>query len=123
MKKLLLSLSSNTKLITKKIPHRKYLITIGFLITALLFSVYFYQKIKLENSWLWDRLHEKLGPHKGYDPKSHHNQCFNIPSGLERPVMVNREDEIKATDLVWNEDFKKLPAAAQKLMKRSTLRH
>jgi hypothetical protein len=33
-------------------------------------------------------------------------------------VFVNREDEIKATDLVWGEDFKKLPVAAKKLIRK-----
>ena len=105
--------------ITKKTPQRKYLIIIGLLITALFFSAYFYQDVKLENRLLWERLHEKLGSHLGYNPKSHHNACFNIPSGSERPVFVNREDEIKATDLVWSSsDFKKLPVAAKKLIRK-----
>ena len=116
MKKILSLFLENIKSLIAKIIQRKYLVIIGALILSLIFSIYYYQKVKLENSWLWDRLHEKLGPHLGYNPKSHNNSCFNIPSGSERPVMINREDEIKATDLVWNEDFKKLPAAARKLI-------
>jgi hypothetical protein len=104
--------------ITKKTPQRKYLIIIGLLIAALFSSAYFYREVKLENGWLWDRLNEKLGPHLGYNAKSHNNSCFNIPSGSERPVFVNREDEIKATDLVWREDFKKLPVAAKNLIRK-----
>ena len=118
MKKLQSSLNINIKSLTKKTPQRKYLIIIGALIVALLTSAYFYREVKLENGWLWDRLHEKLGPHLGYNPKSHNNSCFNIPSGSVRPVFVNREDEIKATDLVWKEDFTKLPAAAKKLIRK-----
>jgi len=118
MKKLLSSLSRNIRLLTKKTPQRKYLIIIGLLITCLFFSAYFYQDVKLENRLLWERLHEKLGPHLGYNPKSHNKSCFNIPSGSVRPVFVNREDEIKATDLVWGEDYKKLPVAAKKLIRK-----
>ena len=45
--------------------------------------------------------------------------CFHIPrNSSERPVFVNREDEIKATDLVWGEDYKKLPVAAKKLIRK-----
>ena len=45
--------------------------------------------------------------------------CFHIPrNSSERPVFVNREDEIKATDLVWGEDFTKLPIAAKKLIRK-----
>jgi hypothetical protein len=119
MKKLLSSLSKNIRPLTKKTPQRKYLIIIGALIAVLAFSAYFYREVKLENSWLWVKLNEKLGPHKGYDPKSHNNPCFNIPSGYERPVFVNREDEIKATDLVWSSsDFQNLPVAAKKLIRK-----
>ena len=119
MKKLLLLLSKNIKSLLKKTPQRKYLIIIGLLITTLFFSAYFYQDVKLENRLLWERLHEKLGPHLGYNPKSHNKSCFNIPSGSERPVFVNREDEIKATDLQWSaSDFQKLPDAAKKLIRK-----
>ncbi len=118
MKKLLSSLSKNIRPLTKKTPQRKYLIIIGALIAVLAFSAYFYREVKLENDWLWGKLHEKLGFHLGYNPKSHNNSCFNIPSGSVRPVFVNREDEIKATDLVWREDYKKLPVAAKKLIRK-----
>ena len=118
MKKILSLFLKNIKSLIVKIIQRKYLVIIGALILSLTFSTYYYQKVKLENSWLWDRLHEKLGPHKGYDPKSHNNECLHIPSGSQRPVMVNREDEIKATDLVWTEDFTKLPTAAKKLIRK-----
>jgi hypothetical protein len=50
--------------------------------------------------------------------KTKPKDCFYIPSGSVRPVFVNREDEIKATDLVWREDFTKLPAAAKKLIRK-----
>jgi hypothetical protein len=50
--------------------------------------------------------------------KTKPKDCFHIPSGSVRPVFVNREDEIKATDLVWHEDFTKLPAAAKKLIRK-----
>jgi hypothetical protein len=118
VKKLLSSLSQNIKSLTRKTLQRKYQIIIGGLIAALSFSAYFYQEVKLENDWLWGKLHEKLGPHLGYNPKSHTNSCFNIPSGSERPVFVNREDEIKATDLLWREDYKKLPVEAKKLIRK-----
>ena len=115
MKKLLSSASKTIKFLTKKHPQRKYLIIIGVLIAALFFSAYSYQKVKSLNS----SLIEKLGtPHKGYDPKSHHNACLNIPIRYERPKFVNREDEIKATDLVWSEDYTKLPVAAKKLIRK-----
>ena len=52
MKKLLLLLSKNIKSLSKKTPQRKYLIIIGLLITALFFSAYFYQDVKLENRLL-----------------------------------------------------------------------
>lgn len=118
MKKLQSSLSKYIKSLIKKTPQRKYLIIVGFLVAALFLSTYFYRAVKLENVLLWEMLHEKLGPHKGYDPKSHNNLCFSIPSGSERPKFVNREDEIKATDLVWREDFTKLPAGAKKLIRK-----
>lgn len=118
MKKILSLFLKNIKSLIVKIIQRKYLVIIGALILSLTFSTYYYQKVKLENSWLWDRLHEKLGPHVGYNSKSHNKSCFNIPSGSVRPVFVNREDEIKATDLVWGEDYKKLPVAAKKLIRK-----
>lgn len=118
MHKLLSLLFNNSKLLAKKTSHKNYLIIIVILTISLFFSIYSFREVKLENSWLWNRLHEKLGPHLGYNPKSHHNPCFNIPSGSVRPVFVNREDEIKATDLVWGEDYKKLPVAAKKLIRK-----
>ena len=118
MKKLLSSLTKNISLLKKKTPHRNYLIFIGFLILTLFLVTYSYREAKLENLWLWEKLHEKLRPHISYDPKSHYNACFNMPSGSERPVFVNREDEIKATDLVWREDFKKLPVEVKKLIRK-----
>ena len=111
MKKLLSSL-------TKKTPQRKYVVIIGILVISLFALAYSYQEVKLFNDFLLEKLDEKLGPHKGFNPKSHNNPCFNIPSGPERPVFVNREDEIKATDLVWREDFTKLPVAAKKLIRK-----
>ena len=114
MKKLLSSLSRNIRLLTKKTPQRKYLVIIGALIAALFFLAYSYQEVKLFNDFLVEKLDEKLGPHK----VTKRNDCFNIPSGAERPVFVNREDEIKATDLVWREDYKKLPVAAKKLIRK-----
>ena len=116
MKKLLSSLSSKIKFITRKTPQRKYLIIIGLFLIVIFVLFQSYQREKLVNTYLIEELNKKLGPHKGYDPKSHNNECFHIPSSSQRPVLVNREDEIKATDLVWNEDFKKLPAAARKLI-------
>ncbi len=118
MKKLLSTLSKNIRLLTKRTPQRKYLIIIGILVISLFSLAYSYQEVKLFNDFLVEKLDEKLGPHKGFDPKSHNNPCFNIPSGPERPVFVNREDEIKATDLVWREDFTKLPVAAKKLIRK-----
>ena len=51
--------------------------------------------------------------------KTKPKDCFHIPrNSSERPVFVNREDEIKATDLVWGEDFTKLPIAAKKLIRK-----
>jgi hypothetical protein len=114
MKKLLSSLSRNIRLLTKKTPQRKYLVIIGALIAALFFLAYSYQEVKLFNDFLVEKLDEKLGPHK----VTKRNDCFNIPSGAERPAFVNREDEIKATDLVWREDYKKLPVAAKKLIRK-----
>jgi hypothetical protein len=114
MKKLLSLLSKNVKLLTKKTPQRKYLIIIGALVIALFSLAYSYQEVKLFNDFLVEKLDEKLGPHK----VTKRNDCFNIPSGTERPVFVNREDEIKATDLVWREDYKKLPVAAKKLIRK-----
>ena len=114
MKKLLSSLSKNVKLLTKKTPQRKYLIIIGALVIALFALAYSYQEVKLFNDFLVEKLDEKLGPHK----VTKRNDCFNIPSGAERPVFVNREDEIKATDLIWREDFTKLPIAAKKLIRK-----
>ena len=118
MKKLLSSLTQNIKSLAKKTPQRKYLFFIGILVIALVALTYSYQREKLFNSFLIEKLNEKLAPHKGYDPKSHNNLCFSIPSGSERPKFVNREDEIKATDLVWREDFKKLPVEAKKLIRK-----
>jgi hypothetical protein len=114
MKKLLSSLSKKVSELTKKIPQRKYLIIIGALVIALFALAYSYQDVKLFNDFLVEKLDEKLGPHK----VTKRNDCFNIPSGPERPVFINREDEIKATDLVWTEDFKKLPVAAKKLIRK-----
>ena len=114
MKKLLSSLSRNIRLLTKKTPQREYLVIIGALIAALFFLAYSYQEVKLFNDFLVEKLDEKLGPHK----VTKRNDCFNIPSGAERPAFVNREDEIKATDLVWREDYKKLPVAAKKLIRK-----
>ena len=114
MKKLLSSLSQNIKSLTKKTPQRKYLIIIGALVIALFALAYSYQEVKLFNDFLVEKLDEKLGPHK----VTKRNDCFNIPSGAERPAFVNREDEIKATDLVWREDYKKLPVAAKKLIRK-----
>ncbi len=114
MKKLLSSLSKKVSELTKKTPQRKYLIIIGALVIALFALAYSYQDVKLFNDFLVEKLDEKLGPHK----VTKRNDCFNIPSGAERPVFVNREDEIKATDLVWTEDFKKLPVAAKKLIRK-----
>ena len=114
MKKLLSSLSKNVSSLTKKTPQRKYLIIIGALVIALFALAYLYQEVKLFNDFLVEKLDEKLGPHK----VTKRNDCFNIPSGAQRPVFVNREDEIKATDLVWAEDFKKLPVAAKKLIRK-----
>jgi hypothetical protein len=114
MKKLLSSLTMNIRLLTKKTPQRKYLIIIGALVIALLALAYSYQEVKLFNDFLIEKLDEKLGPHK----VTKRNDCFNIPSGAERPAFVNREDEIKATDLVWGEDYKKLPVAAKKLIRK-----
>jgi hypothetical protein len=114
MKKLLSSLSRNIRLLTKKTPQRKYLIIIGALVIALFSLAYSYQEVKLFNDFLVEKLNEKLGPHK----VTKRNNCFNIPSGAERPAFVNREDEIKATDLVWGEDYKKLPVAAKKLIRK-----
>ena len=118
MKQLLSSLSQNIKSLTKKTPQRKYLVIIGILVISLFALAYSYKEVKLFNDFLVEKLDEKLGPHKGFDPKSHNNPCFNIPSGSVRPVFVNREDEIKATDLVWGEDYKKLPVAAKKLIRK-----
>ena len=118
MKQLLSSLSQNIKSLTKKTPQRKYLVIIGILVISLFALAYSYQEVKLFNDFLVVKVDEKLGPHKGFDPKSHNNPCFNIPSGSVRPVFVNREDEIKATDLVWGEDYKKLPVAAKKLIRK-----
>ena len=118
MKQLLSSLSQNIKSLTKKTPQRKYLVIIVILVISLFALAYSYQEVKLFNDFLVEKLDEKLGPHKGFDPKSHNNPCFNIPSGSVRPVFVNREDEIKATDLVWGEDYKKLPVAAKKLIRK-----
>lgn len=117
MNKFLLLISKNIKSLIKKASHKKYLTIIGLLVTALFLSAYFYREVKLENDWLRGRLLEKLGPHIGYIPRTH-NECLHIPSGSERPKFVNREDEIKATDLVWSEDFTKLPAAAKKLIRK-----
>ena len=117
MKKLLSSLSKSIRLVTKKTPQRKYLIIIGLFLIVIFVLFHSYQREKLVNTYLIEELNKKLGPHKGYDPKSHDNECLHIPSGSQRPVMVNREDEIKATDLVWKEDFTKLPAAAKKLIR------
>ena len=114
MKKLLSPLSRNIRLLTKKTPQRKYLVIIGALIAVLFFLAYSYQEVKLFNDFLVEKLDEKLGPHK----VTKRNDCFNIPSGAERPAFVNREDEIKATDLVWREDFTKLPIAAKKLIRK-----
>ena len=114
MKKLLSSLSRNIRLLTKQTPQRKYLVIIGALVIALFTLAYSYQEVKLFNDFLVGKLDEKLGPHK----VTKRNDCFNIPSGTERPVFVNREDEIKATDLVWREDYKKLPVAAKKLIRK-----
>ena len=114
IKKLLSSLSKSIRLVTKKTPQRKYLIIIGALVIALFSLAYSYQEVKLFNDFLVERLDEKLGPHK----VTKRNDCFNIPSGAERPAFVNREDEIKATDLVWREDFTKLPIAAKKLIRK-----
>jgi len=114
MKKLISSLSRNIRLLTKKTPQRKYLIIIGALVIALFSLAYSYQEVKLFNDFLVEKLNEKLGPHK----VTKRNDCSNIPSGAERPVFVNREDEIKATDLVWREDFTKLPIAAKKLIRK-----
>ena len=114
MKKLLSSLSRNIRLLTKKTPQRKYLIIIGALVIALFSLAYSYQEVKLFNDFLVEKLDEKLGPHK----VTKRNDCFHIPSGPERPLFVNREDEIKATDLVWTEDFTKLPVAAKKLIRK-----
>ena len=114
MKKLLLLLSKNIKYLAKKTPQRKYLIIIGALVIALFSLAYSYQEVKLFNDFLVEKLDEKLGPHK----VTKRNDCFNIPSGAERPAFVNREDEIKATDLVWREDYKKLPVAAKKLIRK-----
>ena len=114
MKKLLSSLSRNIRLLTKKTPQRKYLIIIGALVIALFALAYSYQEVKLFNDFLVEKLDEKLGPHK----VTKRNDCFNIPSGADRPAFVNREDEIKATDLVWGEDYKKLPVAAKKLIRK-----
>jgi hypothetical protein len=114
MKKLLSSLSRNIRLLTKKTPQRKYLIIIGALVIALFSLAYSYQEVKLFNDFLVEKLDEKLGPHK----VTKRNDCFNISSGAERPAFVNREDEIKATDLVWREDFTKLPIAAKKLIRK-----
>ncbi len=114
MKKLLSSLSKKVSSLTKKTPQRKYLIIIGALVIALFTLAYSYQEVKLFNDFLVEKLDEKLGPHK----VTKRNDCFNIPSSAERPVFVNREDEIKATDLVWREDFKKLPVAAKKLIRK-----
>ena len=114
MKQLLSSLSQNIKSLTKKTPQRKYLIIIGALVIALFALAYSYQEVKLFNDFLVEKLDEKLGPHK----VTKRNDCFNIPSGAERPAFVNREDEIKATDLVWREDFTKLPIAAKKLIRK-----
>lgn len=114
MKKLLSSLSRNIRLLTKKTPQRKYLIIIGALVIALFALAYLYQEVKLFNDFLVEKLDEKLGPHK----VTKRNDCFHIPSGAERPVFVNREDEIKATDLVWTEEFNKLPVAAKKLIRK-----
>ena len=122
MKKLLSTLSKNIRLLTKRTPQRKYLIIIGILVISLFSLAYSYQEVKLFNDFLVEKLDEKLGPHKGFDPKSHNNSCFNIPSGPERPVFVNREDEIKATDLVWTEDFTKLPVAVKKLIRKKVPR-
>ncbi len=118
MKKTLSSLTKNIKSLTKKTPQRKYLVVIGILVIALFALAYSYQEVKLFNGFLVEKLNEKLAPHKGYDPKSHNNLCFSIPSGSERPKFVNREDEIKATDLVWREDFKKLPVEVKKLIRK-----
>ena len=118
MIKLLSLFSQNIKSLLKKTPQRKYLIIIGALVITIIALAYSYQEVKLFNDFLVENLDEKLRPHKGFDPKSHNNPCFNIPSGAERPVFVNREDEIKATDLVWREDFKKLPVAAKKLIRK-----
>jgi hypothetical protein len=107
MKKLLSSLS-------KKTPQRKYLVIIGILVISLFALAYSYQEVKLFNDFLVEKLDEKLGPHK----VTKRNDCFNIPSAAERPAFVNREDEIKATDLVWREDYKKLPVAAKKLIRK-----
>ena len=114
MRKLLSSLSKSIRSITKKTPQRKYLVIIGALVVALFALAYSYQEVKLFNDFLVEKLDEKLGPHK----VTKRNDCFNIPSGAERPVFVNREDEIKATDLVWREDYKKLPVAAKKLIRK-----
>ncbi|CEZ19406.1 exported protein of unknown function [Candidatus Methylopumilus planktonicus] len=114
MKKLLSSLSRNIRLLTKKTPQRKYLVIIGALVIALFALAYSYQEVKLFNDFLVEKLDEKLGPHK----VTKRNDCFHIPSGAERPVFVNREDEIKATDLVWTEEFNKLPVAAKKLIRK-----
>ena len=114
MKKLLSSLSKNVRLLTKKTPQRKYMIIIGALVIALFTLAYSYQEVKLFNDFLVEKLDEKLGPHK----VTKRNDCFHIPSGPERPLFVNREDEIKATDLVWTEDFTKLPVAAKKLIRK-----
>ncbi|QDD11007.1 hypothetical protein [Candidatus Methylopumilus planktonicus] len=118
MKKLLSSLSQNIKSLLKKTPQRKYLVIIGILVIALFALAYSYQEVKLFNGFLVEKLNEKLGPHLGYNPKSHNNPCFNIPSGSVRPVFLNLEDEIKATDLVWREDYKKLPVSAKKLIRK-----
>jgi hypothetical protein len=114
MKKLLSSLTRNIKLLTKKTPQRKYLVIIGALVIALFALAYSYQEVKLFNDFLVEKLDEKLGPHK----VTKRNDCFNIPGGAERPAFVNREDEIKATNLVWREDYKKLPVAAKKLIRK-----
>lgn len=114
MKQLLSSLSQNIKSLTKKTPQRKYLVIIGILVISLFALAYSYQEVKLFNDFLVEKLDEKLGPHK----VTKRNDCFHIPSGPERPVFVNREDEIKATDLVWREDFTKLPVATKKLIRK-----
>jgi len=112
MKKLLSPLSKKIRSLTKKSPQRKYLIIIGILVIALFTLAYSYQEVKLLNGYLADKLNEKLGPHKGT-----RKDCRTMPQQFERPVLINREDEIKATDLVWHNDFK-IPLDAKKLIRK-----